>query len=173
VTPRRLHRRYETAGRATELLLADVEDLDMENRRLRVTSKGGDVEWVCFQSGAARALPRPLRGRSGGPLFVTDLRPGPARAPAADDVCPTGRVRVSYRRMAELVVAHSGWPTHAYRKAQLAHLGAKGYGDAALQAKSRHRSRRSLEPYVNVPAELAAKVTAETDPKRRRRGGDR
>jgi integrase len=65
---------YETAARATELLSADIADLDMENRRLRVTSKGGDVEWVYFQSGAARILPRLLRGRSSGPLFVTDLR---------------------------------------------------------------------------------------------------
>jgi len=161
---------YETAARATELLSADIADLDMENRRLRVTSKGGDVEWVYFQSGAARLLPRLLRGRSSGPLFVTDLRPGPARAPAAADVCPTtGRVRISYRRMAELVVAYSGWPTHAYRKAQLSHLGARGYGDAALQAKSRHKSRRSLEPYVNVPSELAAAITAEAAPNRRRR----
>jgi integrase len=163
---------YETAARAAELLSADVGDLDMENRRLRVTSKGGDIEWVYFQSGAARILPRLLRGRSGGPLFVTDLRPGPTRAPAVADVCPTtGRVRISYRRMAELVVAYSGWPTHAYRKAQLSHLGAKGYGDAALQAKSRHRSRRSLEPYVHVPDQLAAAITAETDPNRRHRRG--
>jgi integrase len=162
---------YETAARATELLSADIGDLDMENRRLRVTAKGGDTEWVYFQSGAARILPRLLRGRTSGPLFVTELRPGPARAPAAADVCPTtGLARISYRRMAELVVAHSGWPTHAYRKAQLSHLGAKGYGDAALQAKSRHKSRRSLEPYVNVPDELAAKITADTDPNRRRRG---
>jgi integrase len=161
---------YETAARATELLSADIADLDMENRRLRVTSKSGDVEWVYFQSGAARLLPRLLRGRSSGPLFVTALRPGPARAPAAADVSPTtGRVRISYRRMAELVVQHSGWPTHTFRKAQLSHLGAKGYGDAALQTKSRHKSRRSLEPYVNVPDELAAKITAETDPHRRRR----
>lgn len=161
---------YETAARATELLAADIADLDMENRRLRVASKGGDIEWVYFQSGSARLLPRLLRGRASGPLFVTELRPGPARAPAAADVCPsTGRVRISYRRMAELVVEHSGWPTHAYRKAQLSHLGAKGYGDAALQAKSRHKSRRSLEPYVNVPSEVAAKITIETDPNRRQR----
>jgi integrase len=53
---------YETAARATELLSADVGDLDMGNRRLRVTSKGGDVEWVYFQSGSARNLPRLLRG---------------------------------------------------------------------------------------------------------------
>jgi integrase len=160
---------YETAARATELLGADITDLDMENRRLRVTSKGGDTEWVYFQSGAARILPRLLRGRASGPLFVTSLRPGSGRAPATADVCPTtGRVRISYRRMAELVVEHSGWPTQAYRKAKLSHLGAKGYGDAALQAKSRHKSRRSLESYVNVGSEVAAAITAETDPNRRR-----
>jgi hypothetical protein len=70
---------YETAARATELLSADIADLNMDNRRLRVTSKGGDIEWVYFQSGSARNLPRLLRGRTSGPLFVTRLRPGPAR----------------------------------------------------------------------------------------------
>ena len=35
-----------------------------------------------------------------------------------------------------------------------------------LQAKSRHKSRRSLEPSVNVPAEVAAVITAGTDPNR-------
>jgi integrase len=37
---------YETAARANELLALDVEDLDFANRRARVHSKGGAVEWV-------------------------------------------------------------------------------------------------------------------------------
>jgi integrase len=37
---------YETAARANELLALDVEDLDLLNRRARVHSKGGAVEWV-------------------------------------------------------------------------------------------------------------------------------
>ena len=38
-----------------------------------------------------------------------------------------------------------------------------------LQAKSRHTSLRTLGRYVNPGPELAARVTAETDPAARRR----
>ena len=37
---------YETAGRAEELLSLNIEDLDLEFRRGRVTSKGGAIEYV-------------------------------------------------------------------------------------------------------------------------------
>jgi site-specific recombinase XerD len=46
---------YATAARAHEVLSADVTDLDLENKRLRVRvrRKGGDSDWLHFQSGAA------------------------------------------------------------------------------------------------------------------------
>jgi integrase len=37
---------YETAARASEILALNVEDLDLEQRRAPVRSKGGDVEFV-------------------------------------------------------------------------------------------------------------------------------
>ena len=87
---------YETAARAEEILTLNVEDLDPEFRRARVTSKGGAVEYVHWATGTARLLPRLLRGRTSGPLFLADRR-APAsgrRAPAAEDICPaTGRGR--------------------------------------------------------------------------------
>ncbi|WP_344749739.1 tyrosine-type recombinase/integrase [Streptosporangium vulgare] len=74
---------YETAARAEELLSLNIEDLDLEFRRGRVTSKGGAIEYVHWATGTARLLPRLLRGRTTGP-----------RAPAAADICPaTGRGR--------------------------------------------------------------------------------
>jgi integrase len=60
---------YETAARASEVLSLNVEDLDVENRRSVVRSKGGDVELLHFQTGSARLLPRLIAGRSRGPLF--------------------------------------------------------------------------------------------------------
>ena len=42
---------YKTAARANELLALDVQDLDLANRRARVRSKGGAVEWVFWQTG--------------------------------------------------------------------------------------------------------------------------
>jgi integrase len=37
---------YETAARAQEVLSLNVEDLDLENKRARNRSKGGDTEWL-------------------------------------------------------------------------------------------------------------------------------
>ena len=92
---------YETAARAQEVLGADIEDLDVDNKRLRVRRKGGDSDWLHFQSGSARLLPRLIGDRDAGPIFLADRRPSPARAPASLDLCPiTGRGRLSYERSA-------------------------------------------------------------------------
>lgn len=47
---------YETA-RAEEVLSADVADLDLENKRLRVRRKGGDANWLHFPVGLGPAAP--------------------------------------------------------------------------------------------------------------------
>ena len=63
---------YETAARASEVLALNVEDLDLEQRRAAVRSKGGDTEFVYWDTGTAHLLPRLLRlpdgtARSSGP----------------------------------------------------------------------------------------------------------
>jgi integrase/recombinase XerD len=109
---------YETAARANELLALDVGDLDLANRRARVHSKGGAVEWVFWQTGSAQLLPRLLAGRTDGPVFLAGRRP--TRAAAALDLDPTsGRARLSYRRAAELFQARTGWTLHQLRRSAL------------------------------------------------------
>jgi integrase len=87
---------YETAARANELLALDMQDLDLANRRARVHSKGGAVEWVFWQTGSAQLLPRLLAGRTSGPVFLGGRRPTRAVAgwtwtrPAAGRGCRTG-----------------------------------------------------------------------------------
>ena len=54
---------YETAARAEEILSLNIEDLDPEFRRARVTSKGGAIEYVHWATATARLLPRLLQGR--------------------------------------------------------------------------------------------------------------
>jgi site-specific recombinase XerD len=49
---------YETATRAGEVLSLNVEDLELENKRARVRSKGGDVEWLHLQAGARESRRR-------------------------------------------------------------------------------------------------------------------
>jgi integrase len=162
---------YETAARAQEALSLNVEDVDVERKRARVRSKGGDIEWLHLQAGSARLLPRMIAGRARGPLFLADRRPAPARTPAAADLCPqTGRARLSYRRAEELFsVASGGLTLHQLRHSALTHLAEANVGLALLMAKSRHTSLRSLQRYARPGPEAVAQLTAEHDPERRRR----
>jgi len=171
---------YETAARAEEILTLNIEDLDPEFRRARVTSKGGAIEYVHWATGTARLLPRLLRGRAVGPVFLADRRAPAAgrRAPAAEDVCPaTGRGRLSYPRAEYLFKQASavldphekGWTLHQLRHSALQHLAADGRTAPELQAKSRHQHLASLGRYVRLGEQTSARVTAEADPAARRR----
>lgn len=104
---------YETAGRAEEILGVNIEDLDLGGRRCPVKAKGARSkarrrgqaredfvpETVYSDAGTARLLPRLLKGRIRGPVFVTHRRPGPGKvvSPATCartrgwPVCRTGR----------------------------------------------------------------------------------
>ena len=164
---------YETAARAQEALSLNVEDIDLDHKRARVRSKGGDTEWLHLPAGSARLLPRLIAARPAGPLFLADRRAAPARTPAAADLCPsTGRARLSYRRAEELFCAASGgWTLHQLRYSALTHLAEGNVGLALLMAKSRHVSLRSLQRYARPGPgpDAVAKLTADHDPERRRR----
>jgi integrase len=162
---------YETAARAEEVLSLNVEDVDVGNKRAVAVSKGGDREFLHFQTGSARLLPRLIGGRQRGPLFLSDRPPVPSRAPAAADLCPvTGRARLSYRRAEELFKAASGGRTlHDLRRAALTHLGEENVSLPLLMAKSRHKNLRSLQRYVRPSPDAVAALTAAHDPARRRR----
>jgi len=170
---------YETAARTEEILTVDIGDLDLDDKRARIRAKGGAIEYVYWQTATARLLPRLIDGRGAGPLFLADRRPAPARPPATVDICPvTGRGRLSYQRAEYLFKQASlrvvgpgrpGWSLHRLRHSALTHLGTSGRTAVEFQAKSRHTSLRTLGRYVNPGPELAARVTAETDPAARRR----
>lgn len=167
---------YETAARAEEVLSADVEDLDLENKRLRARRKGGDLEWLHFQAGSARLLPRLVGDRRSGPLFLAYRRPAPARTPASVDCCPvTGRGRLSYERaeylfkQASLRATGAGWTLHQLRHSALTHLAEAGVNLPLLMAKSGHRNLRSLQRYARPGSEAVAAMTAAQDPARRKR----
>ncbi len=167
---------YETAARAEELLALDLTDLDPANKRAQVVSKGGAIDWVHWQSGTATLLPRLLKGRTRGPVFLTD-RAAPARTPTLD-VCPvTRRARLSYRRAAELFTqattplsgTGNGWTLHQLRHSALTHEAEDDANTPMLLARSRHASVRSLERYARPSAEAVARHVASRDPAARRR----
>ncbi|MFG3026573.1 hypothetical protein ACGFZQ_50260 [Streptomyces sp. NPDC048254] len=57
-----------------------MEDLYPQDKRGRITGKGGATEWIHWQSGTAQLLPRLIARRTRGPLFLTD-RKAPAGTP--------------------------------------------------------------------------------------------
>ncbi|MGW6541063.1 RNA polymerase sigma factor [Streptomyces sp. NPDC055051] len=102
---------HESAAAVKTVLALDVEDLDLDDRRARTGH--GRLSW---RSRTAALLPQLLDGRTQGPGFLTDRRPGPARTPPPADLCPdTGRRRLSYERAEYLFKKHTRPldPTHS------------------------------------------------------------
>ncbi len=84
---------YETAARSAEVLRLDVEDLDLANRRAKVRRKGGAIDVIVWQTGTARLLPRLIKGRKRGPLFLTDRR-ARVELPPCDIEAASGKARL-------------------------------------------------------------------------------
>ena len=170
---------YETAARASEILGLNVEDLDLEQRRAAVRSKGGDTEFVYWDTGTAHLLPRLLRlpdgnSRISGPLFLASRRPVPARRPAPRDICPhTGRGRLGYDRARILfkkytaTTASGGLELHQLRHSAATHLGDQKVPLQLIMAKTRHKSPRTVMRYVKPGDEAVAEVTSLLGPTRR------
>jgi integrase len=164
---------YETAARSAEILRLDVEDLDLANRRSKVTRKGSAVDVVIWQTRTARLLPRLLKGRKSGPLFLTDRRARVALPPGDVDTA-SGKARLSYRRAAELFEKatageHGGpWTLHQLRHSALTHDAENGASTPMLMAKSGHTSVASLARYARPSAEALARWQERNDPARRR-----
>ena len=160
---------YETAARVSEVLALDIGDLDLEGRRAKVASKGGDVEWIYWGSGTAHLLPRLLGGRESGPVFISERRPVPARRPASRDICPeTGRARLGYDRARTLFTHYTGWELHQLRHSAATHLGERGIPLQLIMAKTRHKNPRTAMRYIRPGAEAVAEVTELLEPQRRR-----
>jgi integrase len=149
---------------------SNVEDLDLANRRARARTKGGHRRQLHFQTGAARLLAKLLAGRDRGPVFLTDRRPAPARAPAATDLDPaSGRARLSYERAEQLFKRYSvGKTLHQLRHSRLTHLGEQNVAAPLLMAISGHKRLATLQQYVKPGDEAVATLLAELDPDRRR-----
>ena len=157
---------YETAARSAELLALDVENLDLSNRRAQVRRKGGAIDVVIWQTGSARLLPRYLRGRKTGPLFVTERTTRLELSPA--DLDEHRHARLSYERAAQLFRdASKGASLHQLRHSALSHDAEDGTSTPMLMARSGHTSVRSLAKYARVSLEALARHQAERDPARR------
>ncbi|MGF6889648.1 integrase/recombinase XerC [Nocardia sp. GAS34] len=173
---------YETCARAEELLQLNIEDLDQTGRCAPVKSKGAKprtrrrgaahhehvLEIVYWDAGTARLLPRLIKGRTRGPVFVTHRRPGPGKYLADRDICPdTGLARLSYDQARDLLDAATatdgpgtGWDLHELRHSGLTDLGESGASLLELMAKSRHRKAENLRRYFKPSPQAMRDLTA-------------
>jgi len=159
---------YESAARSAELLALNVEDLDLPNRRARVARKGGSADVITWSTRTARLLPRLLKGRTTGPVFLTERR-ARVELPPGDIDQDSGRARLSYVQAEQLFKAASGGATlHQLRHSALTHLAEDGMSAPMLMTKSGHTSITSLARYARPSAEALARWEAEHDPARRR-----
>jgi integrase len=171
---------YETAARTSEILALNVEDLDLDNRKAPIRSKGGAKEQVYWGTGTARLLPRLLRlpdgtSRTSGPLFLSERKPVPARRPGPRDICPhTSRPRLGYDRCRVLLRNYTitngadAWELHQFRHSAATHLGDKKVPLQLIMAKTRHKSPRTAMRYIRPGGEAVTEVTELLDPPPRR-----
>jgi integrase len=145
---------YETAARAQEVLSADLTDLDLEHKRLRVRRKGGDSDWLHFQSGSARLLPRLIGERDAGPIFLADRRPSPLRARRSGPV-PDHQPQPALLRTVRIPVQaqlaedqQDGLDAAPAAHSALTHLAEAGVNLPLLMAKS---ATRTSDHYRSTP----------------------
>ncbi|MFI1386289.1 sigma-70 family RNA polymerase sigma factor [Embleya sp. NPDC020886] len=111
---------HESGTTVAAVLALNVQDLDLPERRARRTDRRSDRRdaWITWRSRTAALLPELLDGRTRGPVFLADRRPGPTRAGilGPEDVCPlTGRGRLSYERAEFLCKSTTGHPLRRLR----------------------------------------------------------
>lgn len=162
---------YETASRAAAVLALNVEDCDLDNRRARITVKGGNTDWIVWGRGTALLLPRYLKGRQTGPLFCSDRRPGPTRraTTTSRDLCPeTGRIRLGYDRARVLIKHHTGLSLHTLRHSAATHLGEAGAETTVIMAKGHWQSLRTAARYTKPGLTAITTATELLDPPHRR-----
>ncbi|WP_241777478.1 site-specific recombinase [Streptomyces sp. CT34] len=172
--------RYESAARADEVLCLNAEDLYPQDKRGRITAKGGATEGIHWQSGTAQLLPRLIARRTVARCSSPTARPRPGRqrwtcAPRpAGPVCRIAGLRRSSRGRPGC------WPTRSPhpRTSRTWTAGpCTGCGiprspttrraalpPPMLLARSRHASVRSLERYARPGVDAVARYVAELDP---------
>ena len=126
------------------------------------------MDVIVWQTGTARLLPRLLKGRTEGPVFLTERR-ARVQLPPGDIDQESGKARLSYGQAeARFKEASGGRTLHQLRHSALTHDAEDGVSTPMMMARSGHTSVTSLVKYARVSAEALARHQAERDPARRR-----
>ncbi len=128
---------YETRARPRELLQLDIGDLDIPADRCEIRSPTIDFRehpGIAHRGPfTAELLPRLIRDRVRGPVFLSHRRVGGRKLSKARDICPdTGQARLSYDRASHLLDAAtapegpgSGWKLRQLRQSGSVNLASR------------------------------------------------
>jgi integrase len=166
---------YESAARSAEVLRLNVEDLDLVNHCAKVTRKGSAADTITWDSGTARLLVRLLKGRTSGPVFLTERKARADLGLHPADVDPdTGKARLSYTQAEQVFKAATRsmpggpWTLHQLRHSRLTHFAEDGMNAPMLMTKSGHTSITTLARYARPSIGALQRWEAEHDTARRR-----
>jgi len=153
---------YATGARVGELVGADVDDLDLDQRTMRVLGKGGRERVVPFGVPAARATVRWLA--DGRPRLVTG-ESGPAlllgrRGHRADQ----RQLREVSHEVAALAGVDDVAP-HALRHSAATHLLAGGSDLRSVQEVLGHATLATTQRYTHVSAERLRRSFQQAHPR--------
>ena len=105
-----------------------------------VRRKGGAIDVIVWQTSTARLLPRLLKGRKSGPVFLTDRR-ARVELPPCDIDRASGKARLSYRQAENIFKEASGGATlHQLRHSALTHDEGRGVASDATFCSSREHA---------------------------------
>ena len=161
----------ESAAREAEVLGLDVQDLDMPHNRAKVVRKGGAADVIVYRSGTAMLLPRLLKRRKSGPVFVTN-RKAPAGTPLRD-VAPGGWGRLSARQAQAIFRrATENYPGGPYVLHSIRHRAAtdaaeEGASAVMLMALGGWENVKSVARYARPSTDALAAWQAGRDTNRR------
>jgi len=155
---------YATGMRLSELVALNREDVDMEERSVRVLGKGGKERLGCFGPPTEktlrahlRAAGLPSRGSEGRPLFVG----------------PSGR-RLNPRTVQRRVAIHlgrlaraGGTSPHALRHSFATHLLDRGADIRVIQELLGHASLSTTQIYTHVSVEALREAVDRFHPRSR------
>jgi integrase/recombinase XerC len=171
---------YASGLRLSELVALDVDDVNLSERIVRVSGKGGKERLVPFNTSAQRALRawyadrasrRSARGQASGP------RPRAPGSMSGDPVFLNARgARLTGRSVQRLVARYVsrcssrfGISPHALRHSFATHLLQRGADLRAIQELLGHVQLSTTQRYTHVNAAQLLEVYQKAHPRARRR----
>ena len=150
---------YSTGMRCSEIVGLVRDDVDMDNRSIKILGKGRKERWVPFGSPAYLSITRYIKTRGrvlgGDPLF-SGTRGRPLSDRTVRRIVARGLVRADIRTKAS---------THTLRHSFATHLLQRGGDLRSIQELLGHSSLSTTQRYTHVNPKYLLDIYKQTHPK--------